>query len=72
MHFRIARHSLVPRVLSLATRKYSGGGDPLSISYSFLSEINIYDGASVTTVLKLFDSLVSPILLYHFLISVGN
>ena len=47
---------------------------------SFLSEvkINIYNGASVSTVLKLFDSLVSPILLYNyeiwgcFLKSVGN
>ena len=33
--------------------------------YSFLSEVNIYNGASVSTVLKLFDSLVSPILLYN-------
>ena len=46
--------------------------------YSFLSEVNIYNGASVSTVLKLFDSLVSPILLYNceiwgcFLKSVGN
>ena len=47
---------------------------------SFLSEvkINIYNGASVSTVLKLFDSLVSPVLLYNceiwgcFLKSVGN
>ena len=31
--------------------------------YSFLSEINIYKGASVATILKLFDSLVNPILL---------
>ena len=27
--------------------------------YSFLSEVNIYNGASVSTVLKLFDSLVT-------------
>ena len=46
--------------------------------YSFLSEVNIYNDASVSTVLKLFDSLVSPILLYNceiwgcFLKSVGN
>ena len=33
--------------------------------YSFLSEINIYNGASVATILKLFDSLVNPILLYN-------
>ena len=33
--------------------------------YSFLSEANIYNGASVLTVLKLFDSLMSPILLYN-------
>ena len=33
--------------------------------YSFLSEINIYKGASVATILKLFDSLVNPILLYN-------
>ena len=47
---------------------------------SFLSEvkINIYNGASVSTVLNLFYSLVSPILLYNceiwgcFLKSVGN
>ena len=46
--------------------------------YSFLSEVNIYNGASVSTVLKLFYSLVSPILLYNceiwgcFLKSVGK
>ena len=46
--------------------------------YSFLSELNIYNGASVSTVLKLFYSLVSPILLYNCEIwgcslkSVGN
>ena len=46
--------------------------------YSFLSEVNIYNGASVSTVFKLFDSLVSPILLYNceiwgcFLKSVGK
>ena len=33
--------------------------------YSFLSKVNIYNGASVSTVLKRFDSLVSPILLYN-------
>ena len=46
--------------------------------YSFLSEVNIYNGASVSTVVKLFDSLVSPILFFNceiwgcFLKSVGN
>ena len=46
--------------------------------YSFLSEINIYSGESVSTLPKLFDSLVSPIPLYNceiwgfFLKSVGN
>ena len=46
--------------------------------YGFLSEVNIYNGASVSAVLKLFDSLVSPMLLYNceiwgcFLKSVGN
>ena len=46
--------------------------------YSFLSEVNIYNGASVSTGLRLFDSLVSPILLNNceiwgcFLKSVGN
>ena len=46
--------------------------------YGFLSEVNIYNGASVSAVLKLFDSLVSPILLYNceiwgcFSKSVGN
>ena len=34
--------------------------------YSFLSEINIYNGASVATILKLFDSLVNPILLCNY------
>ena len=33
--------------------------------YSFLPEVNIYNGASVSTVLKLFVSVVSPILLYN-------
>lgn len=33
--------------------------------YSFLSDINICNGASVTTILNLFDSLVNPILLYN-------
>ena len=46
--------------------------------YGFLSEVYIYNGASFSTVLKLFDSLVNPILLYNcqiwgcFLESVGN
>ena len=46
--------------------------------YGFLSEVNIYNGASVSAVLKLFDSLVSPMLLYNceiwgcFSKSVGN
>ena len=33
--------------------------------YSFLSEINIYKGASVATILTPFDSLVNPILLFN-------
>ena len=33
--------------------------------YNFLSEINIYNGASVVTIFKLFDSLVNPTVLYN-------
>ena len=33
--------------------------------YSFLLEIDIYNGASFATILKLFDSLVNPILLIY-------
>ena len=61
---------------SLAQKKlYSNATRSL---YSFLSEVNIYNGASVSTVLKLFYSLVSPILLHNceiwgcFLKSVRN
>ena len=49
---------------SLAQKKLDNNKATRSL-YSFLSEVNIYNGASVSTVLKLFDSLVNPILLYN-------
>ena len=39
--------------------------------YNFLSEINIYNGASVATILKLFNSLVNPMFLLIQLRNLG-
>ena len=48
---------------SLAQQKLSNNAT--RSLYCFLSEINIYNGTSVATILKLFDSLVYSILLYN-------
>ena len=65
-----------PGSFSLAQQKLSNKAtSPL---YNFLSKINIYNGASVVTIFKPFDSLANPILFYNheiwgcFLKSIGS